>query len=149
MRHLAIVSLVLVAVSCGRRTIRDELTRPVAIASVKPDQIVLADGSTLDVEHVSDLLAAFPSISAVEVKPDGTLWCLIELDHSCGNDPVGTHVEKVPLVGLIAELRRQTGTVGMRTITSRRKLDLGVFYGVVDSCGGTWDRNAGASFAGE
>lgn len=141
--------LVLIAAACGRRTIRDHLTNPVQIVSADADQLVLADGSKRTVPHVSELIAAFPSINAVEVKPDGTLWCLIGLDHWCGNDPIGTHVEKVPLTALIEGMWTEYEGQAMARDTSRKKLNVSLFYDVVAAGKGTWDRDAGATFPGE
>ena len=145
MHRLAVVTLALLAASCGRRTIRDHLTAPIRIVSAKADTLVLADGSSRNVPGIQDLVTACPSLDAVEVRPDGTLFGLVRTHRTCGNDPITVRDEKVPIVPMIAILR-ENGAV--RHIKPGM-IDVDYLWDLVRACGGTIDDHTGATFPGE
>ena len=80
----------------------ESLQHPVRVLSWNQGGLLLRDGRTLRLPGVHSL----PSTSAalteltkrgVEIAPDGHIYCLVDVHHWCGNDPVRKDLRKVDL----------------------------------------------------
>ncbi len=86
-----------------QRHIRDRLASPGRVSWRTSDALMLADGRTVRLPEVATLPPPSSTIllevtrRGVEVAPDGRVFALVPIYHSCGNDPVRDHLARVDL----------------------------------------------------
>lgn len=87
----------------------ERLNSPVRIVSINEAGLVAADGRTLLLPGLTNVLVPAPVERdildhGVEFTTDGTIYALVRVDHWCGNDPVRFHLARVDLSNLLLVL---------------------------------------------
>lgn len=126
MRHLRVVVLVLLgpqlifAVGCNqKRDVVESLRSPIHIKGWTQAGLLLEDGRLLVVPEVnllptSSLALKEATRGGVEVI-GGRIYCLVQVHHWCGNDPIRKHIARLDLsnfltflgVGQVSEASRE------------------------------------------
>lgn len=105
MKRLAILAL-RVALGFGSQRVQPTLERPIAVARVEDDGVVLSDGRRIawgfEVPNAAQLRALQAAIArGVEVTADGRAVGLVRIHHWCGNDSIRLHWERVDIRALL------------------------------------------------
>jgi hypothetical protein len=151
-----------VVVGCRRAApspvrIQDELSTALVPSGVEDDDIIVGPGERLTVSglgKVKDFSAVRSSLMrGVEVDSVGNrIYCLVEVLHGCGVDPVEFQVERVRLSDLTAVLLADAESVGRREDggladpTTDGKIGLRHLSKLLEMSGIAWDGRTSVPF---
>lgn len=130
-------------------SIVDRLNHPVAITGCIVDTLVLADGRTLTLPRVHELLESSSGMGeGVEIDPaTNVAYAIVVIDHWCGNDPVRVHRERVPLAALLRVLDGEAGDTHFgEWCFHQGALRPDILFDLVRACGVPYERSVGAEF---